>query len=159
MLEFLQNLFPTEVYVFVVSMLPVVELRGSIPLGVTLGMPVIDAMLLSLIGNFFIVIILLYLLPIIVKYAKHIHPSFDRYISKVLAKTQHKHSKKFYTYGAIILITFVAIPFPGTGGWTGSLVAYVFGIPKRLALIYIFIGLVIAMGIVGGLSAGVLKLA
>ena len=55
-----------------------------------------------------------------------------------------KHSKKFETFEEIALVTFVAIPLPGTGAWSGALVAFVFGIPPKKSIPLIFLGVAIA---------------
>ena len=149
---------PSELVVFFTSMLPVIELRGSIPLGIACGMHPVDAFTVSLLGNYIIIFPILYLLPWIVKIFKKIHPLLDKWLTKFLEKTQHKHSHKMEVYGALALILLVAVPLPGTGAWTGSIVSYIFGIPKYLSFIYILLGLIIAGLIVSGISFGFTKI-
>ena len=85
---------------------------------------------------------------------------FDKFFTFLFERTRRKHSKKFEKWGALALITFVAIPLPITGGWSGALAAFVFGIPFKKALPLIFSGVIIAGVIVTGLtglSLGVFK--
>jgi uncharacterized membrane protein len=73
-------------------------------------------------------------------------------------KVHTQHSDRFYKYGSLALLLFVAIPLPGSGSWTGSLLAFLFGISYWRSLGLIFVGIVIAAGIVTGLSTGVISL-
>ncbi|MDF2379255.1 MAG: small multi-drug export protein [Candidatus Gracilibacteria bacterium] len=73
------------------------------------------------------------------------------------AKVSAQHSDKFYRWGGLALILIVGIPIPGTGSWTGSLLAFLFNIPMGKALFYIFLGIVMAACIVTALSTGVLN--
>ena len=151
-------LLNSELLVFFTSMLPVIELRGSIPIGLACGLSIYEVFLISLLGNFLILIPIIYLLPWVVKIIKKIHPQIDSFITKFLHKTQDRHSKRMDLYGAIALIIIVAIPLPGTGGWTGALVAYIFGIPKKHSLFYIFTGITISGIIVSAISVGAFSL-
>jgi uncharacterized membrane protein len=72
-------------------------------------------------------------------------------------KVHKEHSKKFLRLGSLALIAIVAIPLPGTGSWTGSLIAFLMGIPYWKAISLIFIGILIAASIVTGLSSGILN--
>lgn len=148
---------PAEFIVFFSAMIPVTELRGAIPLGFLLGLPAESAFLWALLGNIvpclFIVWILGPISALLMKYSSF----FDRFFTKLFKNTREKHTDKLSKYGAIILIVFVAIPLPGSGGWTGSLVAFLFGIPYWKAIGYISLGLtmagiIITMGITGVLS-------
>ena len=82
---------------------------------------------------------------------------FNRFFTYLFERTRKKHNGKFEKWGALALITFVAIPLPVTGGWSGALAAFVFGIPFKKALPLIFLGVIIAGAIVTGLSLGVFK--
>jgi uncharacterized membrane protein len=73
------------------------------------------------------------------------------------SKVQKEHSQKFYRWGSLALIAIVGIPVPGTGSWTGSVLAFLFNIPFWKALGLIFIGILIAGGIVTGLSTGIIN--
>lgn len=73
------------------------------------------------------------------------------------SKVQKEHSEKFYKWGSVALVAIVGIPIPGTGSWTGSILAFLFNIPFWKALGLIFIGILIAGAIVTGLSSGIIS--
>lgn len=146
--------------VFFLSMLPVTELRGSLPyaLGI-LKMPLIPAFLWSVAGNIAPVAFLLFFLnPIFQFFFKHF--SFlEKHTKKYFEKLHHKHTAKFNELGAIFLAIFVAIPLPGTGAWTGALLAYLFSIPFWLAFGSISLGVLGAGIIVAFFSESVIHMA
>lgn len=148
---------PPELIVFFSSMLPVTELRGSIPLGFLLGLPPEAIFFWAIVGNFIPVLVFVWVLgpvtQILMKYSKW----FNNFFNKLFIKTREKHKITLDRYGAIFLIIFVAIPLPGSGGWTGSLIAFLFGIPYFKAVGYILAGLLLAgtiitFGITGVIS-------
>ncbi|MDP2624985.1 MAG: small multi-drug export protein [Candidatus Peregrinibacteria bacterium] len=126
-----------------IAMLPILEVRGAIPfaLGV-LGMPLAQAFFWAVLGNILIVAILLKFLDPVTKILMKHSKWFDRFLTDLFHKTRHKHSTRFNEAGAIFLIGFVAIPLPITGAWTGSLVAFLFGVRFWPALTLISIGIV-----------------
>lgn len=135
-----------------ISMLPILEVRGGIPFGIgVLGLTALQAFLASIVGNILIVIILLKGLNPVTQFLMKHSKWFNRNLTKLFEKTRHKHSHRFNEVGALFLVTFVAIPLPATGAWTGSLIAYLFGIPFRTAFILISLG-VIAAGILVSLG-------
>lgn len=73
------------------------------------------------------------------------------------SKVQKEHSEKFYRWGSVALVAIVGIPVPGTGSWTGSVLAFLFNIPFWKALGLIFVGILIAGAIVTGLSTGIIN--
>lgn len=83
----------------------------------------------------------------------------DRFFTWLFEKTRAKHSKRISELGHIALITFVAIPLPGSGGWTGSLVAHVFGIKSKLSIPLIILGLIIAGALITLGTTGVITAA
>src|SRR3989338_10825768 len=109
-------------------MTPIGELRLGIPIGKTLGLPMSSSIIWALIGNFLVVMILLKILEPITNFAKKHSEFLKKLIEKVFDHTRHKHSKLFIEIGAIALVGFVAIPLPGSGGWTGALIAFIFGV-------------------------------
>ena len=145
---------PDHWVTFIISMLPVVELRGSIPWAMTLGkMGWGDALLWSLIGNAVPIIPLLLLLEPVSNILRKI-PLFDRFFIWLFTRTQKRGEKVMQKYKAFGLAVFVGIPLPGTGIWTGAIAAFVFGVPFRLALPAIFAGMVAAGIMVTLASAG-----
>jgi len=158
MIEWLKTLSP-EVVTFFSSMLPFLELRFSIPFAMTAyGMEPWRALLISLAGNTLIAAFLLEALePVTIFLKKHL--SFmDSFFEKLFHKTRTKHTKKISELGHIALVLFVAIPLPGSGAWSGALIAYVFGIKTRIALPLISIGLIIAGIIVSFGTKGIMAI-
>lgn len=130
---------------FFSAMLPITELRGAIPFGIqVLKLPALTAYFWGVMGNLVPNAIILAILPIITEYAQHHSPFLNKYIQKIFHKTRSRHSDKFNQYGALFLILFVAIPIPGSGSWTGSLIAFIFGIPYWRALALVSIGVACA---------------
>jgi len=139
-----------------VSMLPITELRLSIPYAIgILDFSWYSALFWSLVGNVLITAVLLSVLEPVYKFLMENFNVFDKLFAWLFNRTRKKHSKLFDVWGAIALVLFVAIPLPGTGAWSGSLAASVFGIKFRKALPLIALGLIIAGGIVTILTVGI----
>jgi len=149
----LKELVSKEFAVFIAAMLPVTELRASIPLAISWGLSPTKAFVLSVIGNAVPVIPLLFLLDPVTKYLRRIE-LFDRFFSWLYARTRRK-SDKVDKYGAIGLILFTAIPLPTTGAWTASVAATIFKIRFRSAFPAIITGVIIAGVVITLLSTGV----
>jgi len=151
---------PAELIIFLFSALPVVELRGGIPLAIAFyQISPWKAFLLACAGNMLPVIPLLLLLnPISGWLAKKskIMASFQQWL---FDKTRKKHSENMERYGAIGLFLFVATPLPGTGAWTGALLAFLFDIQFRYALPAIIGGVLLAGVIVTAASTGAVVIA
>lgn len=148
---------PPELIVFFSAMLPVTELRGAIPLGFLIGLPPESIFLWALIGNIIPCFFILWVLRPISEFLMRHSKFFNRFFTKLFEKTRTKHENAIQKYGPIFLVVFVAIPLPGSGGWTGSLVAFLFGIKYWKAIGLISIGLTIAgilitLGITGVIS-------
>ncbi len=125
-----------------VAMVPVVELRGAIPFGVSLGLSAQDAFFASLIGNMIpIPFIVLFIRQIFARLRIHRRwgPVIDR-----LEKRAHIKGRLVEKYRMWGLLIFVAIPLPGTGAWTGALIAGVLEMRLRDSLIAIFLGVLLA---------------
>lgn len=140
---------PTGEFVFtmLVSMVPIVELRGGIPFGaLVLKLPYAVAFVAAVIGNILPV-------PFIIVYIRRIFQWMRRRIPKLNAlvdkmeKKAHVKGKKVNKYKYLGLFIFVAIPLPGTGAWTGALAAAFLDMPLRKALPSIFAG-VLAAGVI-----------
>ncbi|MEN3007269.1 MAG: small multi-drug export protein [Candidatus Methanosuratincola petrocarbonis] len=133
-----------EVYTFILAMSPVVESRGAIPYGVLAGIDPNTVLLLSIAGNILPVPFLLLALSkieqlIITRSERNwLRSLYLRYIGSLRRKAKEKIDR----YGFFGVMLFVAVPFPGSGAWTGSLVAHLFGLEKRKALAAIVFGAV-----------------
>ncbi|MCF7847152.1 MAG: small multi-drug export protein [Candidatus Gracilibacteria bacterium] len=136
--------------------LPLVEQRLAIPMGYfAFGLSIWTATGVAILFNTVSVAIVLWLWPKIAALCARHLPFFDRILQKIFARTRAKNSRKMKIWGAIFLIFFVAVPLPGSGGWSGSLVAWLFGVPYWQAMRLIALGLVIGGIVVAGLTVGV----
>ena len=137
-----------------ISMLPVVELRGGLPAGVAMGLPIPAAFFASLIGNMIPVpFVILFARPLFKWIRVHI-PKLGGLVSRLenRAKAKSADVLRYQTWGLLI---FVAIPLPGTGAWTGALIAAVLDMRLKRAVPVIFLGVVIAGCIITLLTHGV----
>ncbi len=143
---------------FLISMLPVSELRGAIPLAMSVyNMPVWQAFIWSVLGNLFVAVFVIWILDLLInKFLVHRIYILNRFFTWLFERTQRKYSKKIERWGDLALVIFVAIPLPGTGAWTGALIAFVFGIPLRRAFPAISLGVIIAGVIVSLIVEGVI---
>jgi len=133
-----------EVAVFLTSMLPIIELRGALPMAINLfqiAWP--KAFLISFIGNLVPVPFILWLLKPIVKILSKIKP-LGIFFEWLFERTRRKGDKVIEKYEEIGLLAFVAIPLPGTGAWTGALIAFLFGLDFKKSFLVITIGVFIA---------------
>ncbi len=160
-MEVVQWLFDTLsgelIGTMLISMVPVLELKGGIPFGVALGLPVWSAFLAAVIGNLIPV-------PFIVVYIRRIFswmrarlPRLNGLVDR-LEKKAHLRGEKMRKYEILGLIILVAIPVPGTGAWLGSLVAALLELPLRRAFPAIAVGILIAGGIVAALTHGFVRI-
>ena len=143
-IDFLKNLhiFSKELQILIISTLPIIELRGAIPIGIFLNIKPLEVFIISLIGSMIPVPFLLVFLNPIFKKIRN-YSFFRKRIDKITHRTL-KRINKAKTFSLISLIIFVAIPLPGTGVWTGSLAACLTNIDFKKALLAILIGNVIA---------------
>jgi len=132
------------IWVILLAMMPIAELRGAILLA--LGRYDLDPLLvipLIIAANFLPVpFILLFLQP--VENFLRQWPFWDRLMTRVFEHTRNKTQKRIERWESLALILFVAIPLPVTGAWTGSLAAYLFGLDFKKSLLFIFLGICIA---------------
>lgn len=143
--------------VIFVSSLPISELRGGIPLAISrFHLTPITGYFLAVLGNIIPVVPLLVYLPKITDILRKIR-FLDRFFKWLFVRTRHKHGAKFKKFGALALVSLVAIPFPATGAWTGSLAAYVFGVKFRYAFPLIVVGIMIAGIIVTLANLGIIS--
>lgn len=139
---------PPTLSVALVAMLPVVELRGAIPLGYLLGLGPAETFAAAVIGNLAPMPVLVWGLDPTQRWLSDHSAAFKRFFEWLFARTRRKHNATFERFKDAALVSFVAVPLPGTGGWTGSAAAFVFGIKSWRALALITIGILIAGGAV-----------
>ena len=146
--------------VFFISMVPVIELRGAIPVGLGLGLEVLPTYLVCVVGNMLPV-------PVIYLFARKFliwgcdKPLIGKICKFFIVKGEKAGRALEAKAGrglTIALLLFVGIPLPGTGAWTGALVAALLDIRMRHAVPAIFLGVLIAGAIVTVLTYGVVQL-
>lgn len=136
---------------FFISMLPIVELRAGLPYGIALGLDYPLALIAALVGNMIPVpFIVVYIRRVFVWLRAHFE-RMDRFITRLENKA-HLKGETVKKYGPIGLLLFVAIPLPGTGAWTGALVAAFLDMRLRDAVPSIFLGVLIAGAAISGLT-------
>lgn len=145
-----------EITVLLTAALPIIELRGAIPVGVSLGMSAAHAFLISFIGSMLPVPIIIFGIRPIFKALKKTK-LFRSFVDRLTERTMLK-SDGIKRYGFWGLLVFVAIPIPGTGVWTGTLAAVLLDLRFKTAFPAILIGNFIAGTVVMMLSYGMLEL-
>lgn len=144
-----------EIIVFVISLLPILELRGGLLAAGALNLNPFIAYPIAIIGNLLpIPFILMFLTPIFNWMKK---TKLFRGIVEKLEKKAEKNKGKFEKGEFIALVLFVGIPLPGTGAWTGALIASVLGMNKKKAMLAITLGIIMASIIMMILSYGLLN--
>lgn len=145
------------VAVLLLSMVPVIELRGAIPVGVAHGIPFVENFILSCVGNMLPV-------PFVILFVRKLFAWFKekRIMYRAIVWVENHVLKKEYMlrkYSLIGLCILVAIPLPGTGAWTGAMLAGLLNMRLRQALPTIGLGVIIAGLVVCGVSYGVVGMA
>ncbi|NLV77561.1 MAG: small multi-drug export protein [Tissierellia bacterium] len=144
-----------EILVITVAAMPLSELRGAIPLGISLGLSPIHSTVISILGNMMIVPILLKILNPVMNYLENT-TLFSKFISWVKSRTMKKTRKTIKKYSLVGLFILVAIPIPTTGAWTGCIAATLLKINYKNALFAILSGVFTAGIIVSTISYGIL---
>lgn len=147
--------FGKELIVFLISLMPILELRGGLIAAALLGLDIVPAFIICIIGNLLpIPFILWFITPIFnkLKKTKHLSKFVNKIEKKALSKKDKIEKAEFWG-----LLFFVGVPLPGTGGWTGSLIASLIDMDKKKAMLAITCGVLLAGLIVGSLSFGLLK--
>lgn len=140
--------------VFGMSMVPVIELRGAVPYGVAAGLPLLTVLITAILGNMVPVPFILLFIRKILDWMKTREGFLKKVADKLEARALSK-SDVLEKYAAFGLFVLVAIPLPGTGAWTGALVAAVFRLKWKHAIPSIFAGVVAAGIIMSIVSYGV----
>lgn len=142
--------------VFLISMVPLIELRGAIPYAVGFGIPLLPAYLIAIIGNMIPV-------PFIYLFARKIlvwgkdKPVIGKFFTFCLEKGEKGGKKLQATAGKglfVALMLFVGIPLPGTGAWTGTLAASLLDMDFKSSVLAVLLGVLLAGIIMGAASAG-----
>ena len=151
----LENLLVPEFYTFLISIVPIIELRGAIPIGQALGLSFWECYLISSVGNMLPVPVILLFVRFVLNWMKGV-----KYLDKIalwVEKKAEKHSGEVTKYATWGLLIFVAIPLPGTGAWTGALIAALLDMRMKKALPSVCGGVLIAGLLVSAISFGFLS--
>ncbi len=161
----LLSALPKELFIFIISILPIVELRGAVPVGAAMGIPFYINYIVSVVGNLLPIPFILLFIPKILDFlarfrlfrpvVKWLKEKADKYKDRIIVENtmtenteegsgQTAKSQRLSAAVFLALMAFVAIPLPGTGAWTGALVASLFNLPKRSSFLAILAGVMIS---------------
>lgn len=154
LIEVLGGRISRELIVFIISMVPILELRGGLLAASLFNIDIVKAIWICVIGNIIPVpFILLLITPIFrwLKQTKLFRPLVEKLESKAMGKSEQIEKYEFWG-----LVLFVGIPLPGTGAWTGSLIASLLGIKFKKAFPAVIVGILVATVIMSIVSYGLL---
>lgn len=147
--------FGKELLVFMISLMPILELRGGLIAAALLDINPVVSYIISIIGNVLPVPFILWFINSILKWMRN-SKHFSG-IANWLDEKVEKHKSQIEKYGFWGLVLFVGIPLPGTGAWTGCLIAAVLNMDKKKAFLAAMLGIFMASIIMMILSFGLLK--
>lgn len=147
--------FGKELLVFIISLLPILELRGGLIAASLLGLDPLPSYIISIVGNVLPIPLILWCINSILNWMRK-SKSFKKFALFLDDKVNKKKSQ-IEKYGYLGLILFVGIPLPGTGAWTGSLIAAVLEMDRKKSFLAILAGVVLASVIMMVISFGLLR--
>jgi len=150
LVEFVSAHFSLPVTTVILATLPILELRGALPVAILNRMPLWEAYPLAVFGNMIPIPFIVWFLDPATNFVRR-WPVGDRFVEWLFARTRRK-GKNIEKYEMWGLVMFVAIPLPVTGAWTGSMAGHLFGLKKRRTLLACFLGVCIAGVIMSLLS-------
>lgn len=151
--------FPPEIASFILAMLPVTELRGALPLALTVfELPVWVAYIYTVAGNLVPILAIYLVMPRVMRWAAHQVPVLDQWLKDYHKRLEEKYGENYSRWGAFFLLLFVAIPLPGSGAWTGTVLAIIFNIKQEIAVPYLIAGVCIAGLVVLSATLGIEQL-
>lgn len=149
------NFLSKEFKVLLMAAIPIIELRGAIPIGIGMGLSPLHAVALGLIGSMIPVPFILFTVRPLFNYLRRTK-TFRNLVQKITKKSLNK-SGRIQKYGAWGLVLFVSIPLPGTGVWSGSLIAALLDMRFKWAFPAILVGNIIAAFLVMCISYGLVS--
>lgn len=157
LVEFFIDLFggiSKDVIIFIISLMPILELRGGLLAASLLDVEYVRAAIICITGNVLPI-------PIVLLFLKKVLDLFEKWdvtkkVVSWLEKKVEKNKDKIDKYGYWGLILFVGIPLPGTGAWTGALLAVMLGLNRKKSFICILVGVLLAAIIMSIVSYGIL---
>ncbi len=147
--------FGKELIVFIISLMPIVELRGGLIAASLLGLPPLRSYFIAVIANMIPVPFILWFINSVLDWMRN-SKRFSK-VAKWLDKKVEKHKHQIEKYGFWGMVLFVGTPLPGTGAWTGCLIAAVLEMDRKKALLAAIIGVFIASILMMLFSFGFLK--
>ena len=154
MMNFLFNtIFGKVLITFFVSMVPIIELRGAIPIATGMGLSPWIAIPVAIVGNILPVPFIILFIKRIFAWMRNLSPKLNVIVDKLEAKAE-KNKGKVLKYAFWGLFLFVAVPLPGTGAWTGALVAAMLDMPLKKAFPSVALGVLGAGIIISFVSYG-----
>lgn len=147
-----------ELCVFLCSLLPIIECRGAVPLGAVIGLPWWQTYLLAAAGNMLPVPFILLFIRAFLKYLTKSRVKFFNKVGNWLNEKVEKHKGKIEKYSYLGVMLFVALPVPGTGAWTGTLIASVLDLEPKKTFVFVLAGVLIATTIMTAVSYGLVAL-
>ncbi|MCB9809663.1 small multi-drug export protein [Candidatus Peribacteria bacterium] len=153
------TVWPPLVQVGLLSCLPLVELRLALPYGLLrFDLPAWEIILTAWAGNLLSCTLVWLLLRYGVPRVRRHWGWFDRLCERVFTRTRQQSSRRMKRLGYLGLFLFIVVPLPGSGGWTGALIAYLFGVPLRDTVFILAAGLAGAALLVAGVTLGAVHL-
>lgn len=158
MVDFLfKTLWGKIIVTFFISMVPIIELRGAIPYATGMGLSPWIAIPVAMIGNILPIPFIILFIKRIFAWMRKKGEWFNKIVDKMEAKAE-KNKEKVLKYAFWGLALFVAIPLPGTGAWTGALVAAMLDMPLKKSFPSILLGVVVAGIVIAFVSYGAAEL-
>ena len=153
---FLGLSYGKEILVFIISLMPILELRGGLIAAALLNLDPVRSYIISIIGNVLPVPFILLLITKILAWMRKSRLSLLNKFAAWLDEKVNKHKGQIEKYGYLGVVLFVGIPLPGTGAWTGSLIASVLDLDRKKTFGAVMIGILIASVIMMLVSFGLI---
>ena len=131
------------IWTILLSILPVSELRGGIPYAILNGINPITAFFVAVLANIAIIPLIFFFLDYIHRFFLNIK-TYERFFDYYINKKVRKVKKKYENLSLLVLFLFVAIPAPGTGAYTGVLLAWFFKLQRKQSFLVIALGVITA---------------
>lgn len=151
------TIFGKEIIVFIISLMPILELRGGLLAASLLGLDPLPSYIISIIGNILPIPLILWFMNSILNWMRKCKYKKINSVAKWLDKKITKHKGQIEKYGFWGLVLFVGIPLPGTGAWTGCLIASVLEMDRKRSFLAALIGVVMASIIMMLISFGLIR--
>lgn len=145
-----------EILVFIISLLPILELRGGLLAAALIGLDPVKSYIISIIGNVLPVPFILLLITKILAWMRESRIKLFNKVANWLDEKVEKHKGQIEKFGYLGVVLFVGIPLPGTGAWTGSLIASVLDMDRKKTFLAVMVGIFMASIIMMLVSFGFL---